>query len=297
MDKLACLDLSQQFPRISAHIAGSYFIANDLALRIDDKGAALSKAVRLDQHLKIFGKAMGGICQHGVVDLLDPIGCIMPRLVDKVGVCGHGVNLTANGLELLILVRYVLQFCGANKGKIGGIEEKYTPFPKNILLGNEFEIVLVECVGAKIGYFFIDHRHGLIPPKIVLITKSIHCPNFIPLANGEFRTWLVFWLQMGILNTMLGLQTDPFDIVLPVHGMLHSPNCDMNGVAVHLINGDMLFAGSFCSAGCDLVHFFSAALNWNTRIPNHGDNIATMLAYIKFLFHKHPPSKESMSFF
>ena len=45
MDKLAGLYLPQQFLRISAHIAGSYFIAYDLALGIDNESAALSKPV------------------------------------------------------------------------------------------------------------------------------------------------------------------------------------------------------------------------------------------------------------
>ena len=70
---------------------------------------------------------MGGVSQHGIVDLLDAIGCIVPCLVDKVGIGGYGVDLAADSPELLVLVRQIFQLGGTDKGKVGGIEEKYAP--------------------------------------------------------------------------------------------------------------------------------------------------------------------------
>ena len=102
---------------------------------------------------------MGGVSQHGIVDLLDPVRGIVPCFVNKMGIGGHGVDFATDALKLLILVRQVLQLRGTHKGKVGGIEEKYAPHAQNILLRNEFEIVFVERVGAKIGNFLIDHRH------------------------------------------------------------------------------------------------------------------------------------------
>ena len=93
---------------------------------------------------------------------------------------------------------------------------------------------------------------------------------------------------MGILDPVLGFQADPFDIVLLVHGMFHRPHCDMNGIAINLINRYMLLSGGFRSAGYDLVHFFTAAHNRNARVPNHSDDIAAMFADIEFLLHVNP---------
>jgi len=122
----------------------------------------------------------------------------------------------------------------------------------------------------------------------VLIAESIDCPDFISLTKGEFRSRLVIRIQMGILDPVLGFQADPFDIVFLCHWVLYRPHGNMNGIAVHLINRDMLLSGGFRSAGYDLVHFFTAAHNRNARIPDHGDDIAAMFADIEFLLHVNP---------
>jgi hypothetical protein len=143
----------------------------------------------------------------------------------------------------------------------------------------------MECVGAKIGNFLVDHRHSSIPPKIMLIAKCVDCPDLITVTKSELCSRLVIRVQMGILNAVLGFQTDPFDIVFLSHGMLHRPNSDMNGITVQLVNGDMLLAGSFSCSGDDFVHFFATTHNRNACIPDHGNDIAAMLADIEFLLH------------
>jgi hypothetical protein len=239
---------------------------------------------------------VGGVSQHGIVDLLDSLGCIVPCLVDEMGIGGHGINLAADGFKLFVLVRKVLQLRGTDKGKVGGIEEKHAPLAQDILFGYKFEIVFMKCVGAEIGNFLIDHRHNLIPPKIVLIAESVDGPDFIPITKGEFCSWLVTRIQVGILDTVLRFQADPFDIVFPDHGMLYRPHSDMNGITLHLINRDMLFCGCFDGARCDLVHFLTTAHNRNAFIPDQGHDIAAMLADIKFLLHNLPPSMKVCPF-
>ena len=127
MDKLASLHLAQQFLGVPAHVAGSYLVAYDLTFRINNKSTTLGKTIGLDKYLKISGECVGRVCQHGVIDLLDPVGCIMPCIVNEMGVGGHGIDLAADGPELLILVRQIFQFGGTDKGKVRGIEEKYAP--------------------------------------------------------------------------------------------------------------------------------------------------------------------------
>jgi hypothetical protein len=69
----------------------------------------------------------------------------------------------------------------------------------------------------------------------------------------------------------------------------------MDGIPLQLIYRDMLFPGGFRCAGHQFLHFLTAAVNRDTFIPDHSDDISAMLANIEFLFHKLPPSKQSVS--
>jgi hypothetical protein len=59
----------------------------------------------------------------------------------------------------------------------------------------------------------------------------------------------------------------------------------MNGIPLHLIDGDVFLPGGFRCSGGQLLHFFAAAVDGNALIPNHGHDIAAMPANQKFLFH------------
>ena len=76
------------------------------------------------------------------------------------GIGGHGIDLTADGLKLLIFVSQVLQFRGTHKGKVRRIEEKHAPLAKNIFLADKLEVIFVIGIGAEIRNFFVDHRHS-----------------------------------------------------------------------------------------------------------------------------------------
>jgi hypothetical protein len=57
----------------------------------------------------------------------------------------------------------------------------------------------------------------------------------------------------------------------------------------------MLFFGSLRGAGYNLVHLLTATIYRNALVPDHRDDIAAMLTNKKLLFHKIPPSMESVS--
>ena len=61
VDKLAGLHLAVKFLGVAANVAGGHLIADDLALRIDDKGAALRQTLGVNEYLKIPGELMGSI--------------------------------------------------------------------------------------------------------------------------------------------------------------------------------------------------------------------------------------------
>ena len=84
--KLRRLDSAEKLIRISSNITCDHFVSNDLALRIYDKAAALCKAICLDHDVETSCKLPCGICQHGILDLLDRLGRVMPCLVNIVGI-------------------------------------------------------------------------------------------------------------------------------------------------------------------------------------------------------------------
>ena len=159
VDKLTCLHLTQQLLCVSAHIASSYLITHNLPLGIDNKGAAFCKTVCLNEDLEILRNAVGRVCQHGVIDLLNALGCIVPCLVDKMGIGRYRIDLTADGLELVVLVSQILQLGGTYKGKVRRIEEEHAPLSQNIFLAYKLKFVFVIGIGAKFRDFLIDHRH------------------------------------------------------------------------------------------------------------------------------------------
>ena len=40
---------------------------------------------------------MGGVGQHGILDILDALGSVMPRLMDEMGIAGNRVDFAADG--------------------------------------------------------------------------------------------------------------------------------------------------------------------------------------------------------
>ena len=83
----------------------------------------------------------------------------MPRLMDKVGIAGNCVDLTAGRLELGVLICQVLQLRGAHKGEVGGIEEKHAPLSQYIRLGNGVKGVILVALDREIGNFFLNQGH------------------------------------------------------------------------------------------------------------------------------------------
>ena len=99
---------------------------------------------------------MCGISQHGILDLLDALGGVMPRLMDKVGIAGNGVNFAADGLEFIVEVCQVLQLRGAHKGEVGGIEEKHAPLSQYIRLGSGAEGRYSDSTGRRNRQFLFE---------------------------------------------------------------------------------------------------------------------------------------------
>lgn len=132
-------------------------------------------------------------------------------------------------------------------------------------------------------------------PETMQIAEGINCFHRVPFAQGEAGAGRVTWRQLSVLAALLGLKTDPFNIVFRSHGMLHSSDGNRDLIPLYLQDGDVFLLGRVGGAGNDLLHRFSAAIHRDAAVSDHGDDIATVPADEKFLFHKLPPFKQSVS--
>ena len=80
------------------------------------------------------------------------------------GVAGDGVDLAAYRLELLVEVGQILQLRGADEGEVSGIEEKHAPLTQHICLADSTEGVVLVALNGKIGNFFLNQGHMIVPP-------------------------------------------------------------------------------------------------------------------------------------
>ena len=157
--KLRGLHQAQEVLGVAANAAGGDLVDLDLAVGVNDEGAALGKAVGGDQDLEALGQDVGGVSEHGVGHLGDALGLVVPGLVDKVGVAGHGVDLAALSLEGVVVLSQLLELGGAHKGEVRGIEEEQGPLAQDVSLGDGLELAILEGLDGKIADFLVDEGH------------------------------------------------------------------------------------------------------------------------------------------
>ena len=118
----------------------------------------------------------------------------MPSFVDKVGVARDCINLAAHRLEFLVEVGQILQLCGADKGKVGRVEEKYAPLAQNIRFANGTEGVVLISLNGKISNFFLNQGHKaclhLLFCSLVLTNLVIIIQDSQPVVKRNFCSCL-----------------------------------------------------------------------------------------------------------
>jgi hypothetical protein len=72
-------------------------------------------------------------------------------------------NLGTQFLELRIQVGQVFQLGGANKGKVGRVEDHHRPFAFHGLVGHFDEFTILKGLYFKRFNFGINKRHFLLP--------------------------------------------------------------------------------------------------------------------------------------
>src|SRR5690606_18584754 len=141
---LGSLDLAQQVGSVTADAFGGDFHSLDDAFRVNDEGTAVGQTLVFTQDLEVAADLQGRVTDHGVLDLADGFGAVVPGLVGEVGVGGNGVDFHAQLLELGIVVGQVAQLGRADEGEVGRVEEEDRPLALQVSFGNFNELALLE---------------------------------------------------------------------------------------------------------------------------------------------------------
>jgi len=178
-DILRSLDLAQQFGRAAADATGGDFDDLDLAIRIDNEGAAISKANSFDHDVEVAGELAGRVAEHGIVDLADGGRCVVPSLVAEMRVGRDRVDFNAELLESGIVVGEVFELRRADEGEVGWIEEENGPLALEVGVGDVEELASLVSGGLEGLDLGVNQRHELASP-IGWAGQTPGKPNVLP---------------------------------------------------------------------------------------------------------------------
>lgn len=116
------------------------FAQFDHAFRIDNEGTAQGNTVIVDQDIEVTADLSAWIADHRELDFLDGVRCVVPALVNEMGIGRNGVDFHTQFLEFFVMVSQIAQFGRANKREVGRIEEYDRPFAFQVCIGNFDEL-------------------------------------------------------------------------------------------------------------------------------------------------------------
>ena len=156
--KLSSLYLAHEFVGVTADAVVLDFSHLDLTFGIDEERAAIGHTFFFNVHAEAFSERAEGIGEHGVLNLLDAVGSVVPCLVNEVRVAAHGEHFHAHSLQFLVLFSEVYEFGGADEGEVGRIEEEERPFALDVFAAYGLKFAVVVGLYLKFGYLCIDDR-------------------------------------------------------------------------------------------------------------------------------------------
>ncbi len=158
-DVLGCLDLANHVFGVTADAFGSDFNSLDHTLGVDDEGTAVGQALIFAQNFEVAADLHGRVTDHGVLDLADGFGAVVPCFVGEVGVGGDRVHFNAHFLQLVVVVGNVAQLGRANEGEVSRVEEENGPLAFNVGFGQFEELAVFECRRFERFDFGVDNGH------------------------------------------------------------------------------------------------------------------------------------------
>ena len=120
-------------------------------------------------------------------------------------------------------------------------------------------------------------NYRLCFPKTVQIAVSVNFLHGLAGGQREFRLRLVSGFEILSLNSLIGLDGDPLDIVRFGHRMFRGTNLDKDFAIFGLIHRHMFLSRAVRGAGNQLFHGLAAA---NTATRDHFQDRAAMFTFI-----------------
>ena len=148
-NKLCSFYLAQQLVGIASDVVVLYLGNLDFTLGIYEECAAICHAFLFNHHAECAAQYACGVGKHGVLNLADAFGSIVPCLVHKVRVCAYRIYFYAHCLELVIFLCDVYQLGRAYEGKVCRIEEENGPFTFYVFVGYCFETSVLESLNLE----------------------------------------------------------------------------------------------------------------------------------------------------
>jgi hypothetical protein len=134
-------------------------------------------------------------------------------------------------------------------------------------------------------FFMLQYAVFLCFPEAVEVAVFVYGFHFVAFAQAEASFGSVGGLEHLALIALLGLQRDPLDVVLFLHGMGDRADLDVDLVTLDGVYGHVLFGGCVGGAGDELLHLLTAAHYGHAAVFDICDDVAAMGANIKLLFH------------
>ena len=162
-DVLRGLQLAQRFLDVTRDRVVVDLGGLDHAVRVDDERAAQRQAFLVDVHAEHARQRVGRIADQRELRLLHRRAGLVPHLVREVRVGGDDVDLGAERLEHVVVVRRVLDLGRAVERERRRHEHQDGPLALERLVGDLDELAVVERLGLEGLDLRIDDCHCFRP--------------------------------------------------------------------------------------------------------------------------------------
>lgn len=175
------------FAVVASYVESSLYLANELfsvaadaivldfcnlneTLGVYEECTTIGSAIFFVEDTKTARDNAEVVSEHGVGDLLDAVGSVVPSLVREVRVSAYRVNFHTHFLELTILFGKVNEFGGANEGEVCRIEEEDAPLACDVCAAHFLEVAVVESLYLEFRCLCVDDGLHIV---IVLFVMNL----------------------------------------------------------------------------------------------------------------------------
>ena len=172
----------------------------DYSVRVDHKRSPASQPLLVDMHIKSTSELVRWITQQWEPGFAYGRRGFVPHLVREMRIGGDNVNLGFDLLKLWIMLRSVLNLCGAIEGERSRHKNEHRPVAPEAFLGNFNEFAVVKRLGFERLDFSIDQRHfcflGVVAVAGEAKSEARCDPTFCVRWSPDVTTRTPAWLLL-----------------------------------------------------------------------------------------------------